>query len=45
VIIRIPASVTPQMLRFEAPADFPLPAPDTRRRSARLLQVDLAPVP
>ena len=45
VIVRIPASVTPQMLRFEAPADFPLPAPDTRRRSARLLQVDLAPAP
>ena len=43
--LRIPASATPLTLRLDAPADFLLPAPDTRRRSARLLQVDLAPAP
>jgi hypothetical protein len=43
--VRIPASVTPRTVRLSAPADFPLPAPDTRRRTGRLLQVELAPVP
>lgn len=41
--VRIPASATPRTVRLSAPADFPLPAPDTRRRTGRLLQVELAP--
>ncbi len=43
--VRLPASPTPQTLRLASPSDFALPAPDTRRRTGRLLQVDLAPVP
>ena len=43
--VRVPASATAQTLRLEAPADFPLPAPDTRRRTGRLLQLDLVPAP
>ena len=43
--LRVPASAAAQTLRLEAPADFPLPAPDTRRRTGRLHQVDLAPAP
>ena len=43
--LRVPASATAQTLRLAAPADFPLPAPDTRRRTGRLLQADLAPAP
>ena len=43
--VPVPASAIARTLRLELPADFPLPAPDTRRRAARLLQVDLTPVP
>ena len=43
--LRVPASAAAQTLRLEAPADFPLPAPDNRRRTGRLHQVDLAPAP
>ncbi|MCX6952346.1 MAG: hypothetical protein NTV51_09300 [Verrucomicrobia bacterium] len=43
--IRVPASATAQTLTVEAPADFPLPAPDTRRRAGRLLKVDLTAAP
>lgn len=43
--VRVPASAIPRTLRLELPADFPLPAPDTRRRAARLLQVDFTPAP
>ena len=43
VRVRLPASPTARTLRLDAAADFPLPAPDTRRRACRLLQVDLAP--
>jgi hypothetical protein len=43
--VRVPASAAPRTLRLDTPEDFSLPAPDTRRRAARLLQVDLAAVP
>eukprot|EP01035_Chromulina_nebulosa_P040906 gene40906-55283_t len=39
--LRVAPSATPRTLRLDAAADFPLPAPDTRRRAARLLQLDL----
>ena len=42
--VRVPAATTAQTLQLEAPTDFPLPAPDTRRRTARLQQVSLATV-
>lgn len=45
VHIRVPASADPQTIQLELPADYPLPAPDTRRRAARLLQADLIPAP
>ena len=38
--VHLSPSATPRTLRLEAAADFPLPAPDTRRRAARLLQLD-----
>ncbi len=39
--LRVAPSASPLTLRLDAAADFPLPAPDTRRRAARLLQLDL----
>ncbi len=45
VRLRLPASVNPRAVHLELPADYPLPAPDTRRRAARLLQADLTPAP
>ncbi len=42
--IRLSASATPRVLRLEASNDFPLAAPDTRRRSGRLVQMELQPV-
>jgi hypothetical protein len=45
VRIRVPASAVAQTLRLEALTDFPLPAPDTRRRSARLLSLSINPAP
>ncbi|WP_414663837.1 hypothetical protein [Horticoccus sp. 23ND18S-11] len=41
--VRLPASAKPRTLRFEAANDFPLAAPDTRRRSGRLVQLELQP--
>jgi hypothetical protein len=43
VRVRLPASATARTLRLDTTADFPLPAPDTRHRSCRVLQADLAP--
>jgi hypothetical protein len=43
--VRVPASAAPRTLRLDTPEDFSLPAPDTRRRAARLLQVDLLTAP
>jgi len=45
VHVRVPPSAQPHTLRLELPADYPLPKPDTRRRAARLLRVDLTPAP
>ena len=39
----LPASAEPRTVHLEAPAEFPLPAPDNRRRAIRLLDVRLAP--
>jgi hypothetical protein len=39
--LRVAPSATPRTLHLDAAADFPLPAPDARRRAARLLQLDL----
>jgi hypothetical protein len=41
--VQLPASPTPRMLRLEAATDFPLAAPDTRRRAGRLVQMELRP--
>jgi hypothetical protein len=41
--VRVPACATTQTLRLDAATDFPLPAPNTRRRTGRLVQVALAP--
>ena len=43
--IPLPASAKSRTLRLEAAEDFPLPAPDTRRRAGRLLQLEFAPAP
>ena len=43
--LRVPPSTVPVTLRLETDGDFPLPAPDPRRRACRLLQVDLTPMP
>jgi hypothetical protein len=40
-VVHVPASTKPSTLRLIAENDFPLPAPDTRRRTARLLRVEL----
>ncbi|MSU22442.1 MAG: hypothetical protein EXS32_01310 [Opitutus sp.] len=45
VRLRVPASTTPLTLRLKTDSDFPLPAPDTRRRAGRLLQVRFTPAP
>ena len=42
--VRLPASNQPRMLRLEASNDFSLVAPDLRRRSGRLLQVQIHPL-
>ncbi|MBL9213273.1 MAG: hypothetical protein JNL92_22615 [Opitutaceae bacterium] len=42
--LRLTRSATPRQLRLEATSDFPLAAPDTRRRSGRLVQIELQPV-
>jgi hypothetical protein len=44
MISRLPASSSPRTLRLEAATDFPLAAPDTRRRAGRLVQMELRPV-
>jgi hypothetical protein len=41
--VRLPASQKPRTLRLEASNDFPLVGSDPRRRSGRLLQMDLQP--
>jgi len=41
--VSLPAAAKPRTLRFEAANDFPLAAPDTRRRSGRLVQMELQP--
>ena len=43
--VRLPSSAAPRTLRLEAATDFPLPSPDTRRRSGRLVQMELQPAP
>jgi hypothetical protein len=42
--VRLPRSDTARPLRLEAADDFQLVAPDTRRRSGRLVQMELQPV-
>ena len=41
--VTLPPSAQPRTLRLETPADFPLAAPDTRRRAGRLVQLELQP--
>lgn len=41
--VRLPASALPRTLRLETTSDFRLPAPDTRSRAARLVQMELHP--
>jgi hypothetical protein len=43
--LHFPASSQPRTLRLETTADFPLAAPDTRRRAGRLVQMELQPTP
>lgn len=43
--VNLPASSSPRLLRLEATGDFPLAAPDTRRRAGRLVQMELQPTP
>jgi hypothetical protein len=43
--LHLSASNTPRTLRLETPADFPLAAPDPRRRAGRLVQLELQPTP
>lgn len=42
--VRLASSPTPRLLRFETTNDFPLAAPDTRRRAGRLVQMELQPI-
>ncbi len=42
--LRLAAASGPRTLRLDADSDFPLTAPDPRRRSGRLVQVELQPV-
>ncbi|MBL9200558.1 MAG: hypothetical protein JNL39_08630 [Opitutaceae bacterium] len=41
--VRLPASAASRTLRIEAADDFQLVAPDTRRRSGRLVQMEVQP--
>jgi hypothetical protein len=41
--LQLPASALPRTLRFDAGAVYPLPAPDTRHRACRLVELQLAP--
>jgi hypothetical protein len=41
----VAASTAPQTFTYTADDDFPLPAPDPRRRTARLVVAELQPVP
>ncbi len=43
--LRLAPSATPRALELDAPAEFVLPAPDSRRRSLRVLSVRLTEVP
>jgi hypothetical protein len=43
--VRLTASAKPRTLHLEATDDFPLAAPDTRRRAGRLIQMELQPTP
>ncbi len=42
--VRLPPSAQPRVLRLETPDDFPLAAPDPRRRAGRLVQMELQPI-
>lgn len=42
--ITLPKSAVPRTLRLETSADFPLEAPDPRRRAGRLVQMELQPL-
>jgi hypothetical protein len=44
VRMRLGASAIPRRLDLETSGDFPLAAPDTRRRAGRLVQMELQPV-
>lgn len=41
--LRLSPSAKPRPLQLEATSDFPLAAPDTRRRAGRLVQLELQP--
>ncbi len=43
ILLPVPASTRLQTLTFSAGDDFPLPAPDQRRRAARLVWAELQP--
>ena len=43
--VALAASATPQTVELLCEEDFPLPAPDGRRRACRLLTVDLRLAP
>jgi hypothetical protein len=43
--LHLSASTAPRTLRLETSSDFPLAAPDTRRRAGRLVQFELQPTP
>jgi len=43
ILLPVAASDAPQTLSITAADDFPLPAPDQRRRAARLVQAELQP--
>ena len=43
ILLPVAASDAPQTLSITSPDDFPLPAPDRRRRAARLVQAELQP--
>jgi hypothetical protein len=42
--VRLSPSAKPRTLQLETTSDFPLAAPDTRRRAGRLVQMELQPV-
>ena len=42
--LRLAGATGPRTLRLDADSDFPLTAPDPRRRSGRLVQAELQPV-